>query len=311
MALERVNRRIRVAQVQACPCEVEEDGAAQADRRRGRHQTIRPYQHAMHATDVATGGHRMHGLDDTRARHDQRILRRLCRSHRPRDVTGGDVDLAAQPELVREVLPRDDLALGFTRSREPRCRRFIERDRWSALQLVERDVGEHERRPRMLGVAGSHRSKPADDLGAHVAGRAHLPQAHEVVVPTSADRLEVRRPRMAVSHPRRRRAWGHDSSPPRRDTRATRPVRATRATNECPGTTVGLQFCELACYSVNRFTCQPPQSPSAPEPPVLSTEKSAFGMTWSEVMSRSSSPTIGSLAAPFVSGVIFTMARRR
>ena len=136
----------------------------------------------MHAADVATGRHRMHRLDDTRARDDQRILRRLRRSHRPRDVTGGDVDLAAQPELVREVLPRDDLALGFARSREPRGRRFIERDRWSALQLVERDVGEHERRPRMLGVAGSHRSKPADDLGAHVVGRAHLPQAHQVVV---------------------------------------------------------------------------------------------------------------------------------
>ena len=202
MAFERVNRRIGVAKVQARVREVEENRPAQADRRRGRHETIRPQQHAMRAADVAAGRHRMHRLDDRRARDDQRLLRRLRGRDRPRDVTAGDVHVAAQPELVGEVLPRDDLALGFARSGEPLGRRFVERDGLGALQLVEPDVREHERRPRMLGVAGSHRSKPADDLVAHVVGRAHLAQAHQVVVRSSADRLEVRRPRTAAPHRR-------------------------------------------------------------------------------------------------------------
>ena len=76
------------------------------------------------------------------------------------DVASRRVDVTAQPELIRQVLTRDHLASAVACCANASAP-FVQVNRSVAPQFVERQVGEHERRPWMLRIAGA--ARPDDD----------------------------------------------------------------------------------------------------------------------------------------------------
>ena len=163
MTLERVNRLVESAEVEAGVGEGTQNRPAQTDRRAWKGEALGTQQIAMSASDVATGRQHVIGLDHGCPGNRQRFAGRLRRGQGPLDVTPGSIGRAAQAVQVAQVLARQDFTAGFTRSDEAVGRDFEQRNRLGVV-LRDRGLAEDQRRPWMLDIPAAEAAQPPASL---------------------------------------------------------------------------------------------------------------------------------------------------
>ena len=129
MTLERVDRLVESAEVEAGVGEAEQNRSAQSDRRAWKREALGAQQIAMSAADVAARRQHMIGLDHGCPGDGQRFLGRFRRGHGPLDLTPRSIGRAAPAVQVAQVLARQDFTAGFTRSDEAFGGDFEQRNR--------------------------------------------------------------------------------------------------------------------------------------------------------------------------------------
>jgi len=139
-------------------------------------------QRALRATDVSNGFDRMRGIQHRRARDDEWLTGRLGGLVRARHMTRRTCNVASKAVLLGEVLAGHDLALGVVRSSEPIGGQFVERDRLSPPEPLERHMCEDQRRPGMLTVSSSQGAKALFCFTQGLRVGADPAQAHQVIV---------------------------------------------------------------------------------------------------------------------------------
>ena len=160
----------------------------------------------------------MDRFDHGGPRDRQGLLRRFSRGHGAPNLAGRGGDVAAEAGLRRQVLPRDDLALGLARACERLGRRFVQRNGLRALQLVERQMGQNQSGPRLRRIPGAELPQTPACVVARTLLGADTTHAHQTVV---GPRLP--RARLALGKVRRRtlggdpRAAQHQTGTPRRE----------------------------------------------------------------------------------------------
>ena len=160
MTLERVNRLVESAEVEAGVGEGDQNRPAQTDRRAWKGEALGTQQIAMSASDVATGRQHVIGLDHGCSGHGQRFPGRLRRGQGPLDLTPRSIGRAAPAVQVAQVLARQDFTAGFTRSDEAFGGDFEQRNRLRVvLRRSWRGRGPASamdaRRPRRRGGAAA------------------------------------------------------------------------------------------------------------------------------------------------------------
>ena len=131
MTVERLERVFRAAEIDVRVGEAEQDRAPEANRCPCRCEVIGSHQLAMRTADVASSRHGMCRIDDSGPGDGQRLASRLRRGDGSSDVTSRRFDVTAQPELIRQVLTRDHLAIGIAQLRKCLRRPFVQINRSS------------------------------------------------------------------------------------------------------------------------------------------------------------------------------------
>ena len=251
MTVERLERVFRAAEIDVRVGKAEQDRAPEANRcTTCRCEVIGSHELAMRTADVASSRHRMRRIDDSGPGDGQRLARRLRRGDGSSDVASRRVDVTAQPELIRQVLTRDHLAIGVAQLRKCLRRPFVQINRSIAPQLVERQVGEHERRPWMLRIAGAQRDQTTAHHVQLTPLQPHLAEAHQLVVRPGLSRT-------GLAADKSLRVGGSNQAHAADQSRAQQSRRRGRRSHRRSQLTT----------EVLDVTCQPPpQLPSAPPP---------------------------------------------